>query len=80
MDDNTNAAALSNEATRRRLFQRFDDLSIVAPTVPYPTHRTVEEGKVLRGAMAGTFTKNLLLKDKKGRLFLLTVMRTARLT
>jgi Ala-tRNA(Pro) deacylase len=73
MDGNNTAAALSNEATRRRLFQRFDDLGIAAPTVPYPTHRTVEEGKVLRGAMAGTFTKNLLLKDKKGRLFLLTV-------
>jgi hypothetical protein len=25
----------------------------------------VEEGKALRGEMAGTFTKNLLLKDKK---------------
>jgi Ala-tRNA(Pro) deacylase len=73
MDDTNTAAALSNEATRRRLFQRFDALGIVVPIVPYPTHRTVEEGKVLRGAMAGTFTKNLLLKDKKGRLFLLTV-------
>jgi len=30
----------------------------------------VEEGKALRGLMAGQFTKNLLLKDKKNRLFL----------
>lgn len=27
----------------------------------------------LRGAMAGTFTKNLLLRDKKGRIFLFAI-------
>ncbi len=54
-----------------RLFRRFRELGIDAPTVPYPAHQTVEEGKALRGAMRGTFTKNLLLKDKKGRLFLI---------
>ena len=53
-----------------RLLGRFAELGIAAPTVPYPAHQTVEEGKALRGDMAGTFTKNLLLKDKKGRLFL----------
>ena len=31
----------------------------------------MEEGRALRGEISGTFTKNLLLKDKKGRLFLL---------
>lgn len=36
----------------------------------YPIHRTVQEGKFLRGQMTGQFAKNLLLKDKKGRLFL----------
>ena len=53
-----------------KLLARFAKLGIAAPTVPYPAHQTVEEGKALRGDMAGTFTKNLLLKDKKGRLFL----------
>jgi Ala-tRNA(Pro) deacylase len=52
------------------LFQRFHELGIAAETVPYPAHQTVEEGKALRGQMAGTFTKNLLLRDKKKRLFL----------
>ena len=56
---------------RERLFRRFDQLGIDAVAVPYPAHRTVDEGKALRGDMAGTFTKNLLLKDKKGRLFLI---------
>ncbi len=58
------------KAERERLFRRFDELGIEAPTVAYPSHRTVEEGKALRGDMNGTFTKNLLLKDKKGQLFL----------
>lgn len=55
---------------REHLFRRFEELGIVAPIVPYPAHQSVEEGKALRGQMAGTFTKNLLLKDKRGRLFL----------
>ncbi|MFO1300766.1 MAG: prolyl-tRNA synthetase associated domain-containing protein [Burkholderiaceae bacterium] len=55
---------------RARLRRRFLELGIEAPTVPYPAHRTVEEGKALRGRMSGRFTKNLLLKDRKGRLFL----------
>lgn len=63
---------MSDDAACQRLYGRFDALGIApSPAVPYPVHRTVEEGKALRGAMAGTFTKNLLLKDKKGRLFLL---------
>lgn len=60
------------DEARKRLFARFSVLGITAPTVPYPAHKTVEEGKALRGAMAGTFTKNLLVKDKKARHFLLS--------
>nr|WP_272950640.1 YbaK/EbsC family protein [Sinorhizobium meliloti] len=56
----------------KRLVERFASLGISAPTVPYPAHETVEEGKALRVQMSGTFTKNLLLKDKKYRLFLLS--------
>ena len=58
---------------RAQLFARLADLGIAAPTLPYPAHATVEEGKTLRGRMAGTFTKNLLVKDKKGRHFLLSI-------
>jgi Ala-tRNA(Pro) deacylase len=65
--------ASSGEGARERLLQRFAELGLDAPTVPYPAHRTVEEGKLLRGDMAGTFTKNLLLRDKKGRLFLFAI-------
>src|SRR6476469_4800482 len=67
------SAPFENGDACARLFQRLADLGISAPTVPYPAHRTVEEGKGLRGTMAGIFIKNLLLKDTKRRLFLLAV-------
>jgi Ala-tRNA(Pro) deacylase len=56
---------------RSTLFDYLAALSIATITVAYPAHRTVGEGKALRGEMAGQFTKNLLLKDKKGRLFMI---------
>ena len=58
---------------RARLFERLAELGIRVDIVPYPDAPTVEEGKRLRGEMAGTFTKNLLLRDKKGALFLMAV-------
>jgi Ala-tRNA(Pro) deacylase len=69
----SDASELQTNDSRTCLFERFVSLGIAAPTVPYPAHTTIEEGKRLRGQMAGTFTKNLLLKDKKGRLFLLAI-------
>ena len=72
MNDMTISDTTMTEA-RARLFARFAELGIDAATVPYPAHATVEEGKALRGQMAGTFTKNLLLKDKKDRVFLFAI-------
>jgi Ala-tRNA(Pro) deacylase len=40
--------------------------------VRYPAHASIEEDKRLRGDLPGAFTKNLLLRDKKGRLFFVT--------
>lgn len=64
---------IATDEPRARLFERLAALGIAAPTVPYPAHETVEEGKRLRGTMVGTFTKNLLLRDKKARLFLFSI-------
>lgn len=63
-------------APENRLFSRLEELGIEVSTLPYPAHRTVEEGRALRGDLPGTFTKNLLLKDKKGRLFLVVARET----
>lgn len=64
---------------RHRLFTRFAELGIEATIVPYPAHASVEEGKRLRGAMAGTFTKNLLVRDRKDHYFLLAVQEDTTL-
>lgn len=72
MNATPNDDAATDEA-RTYLFDRLASLAIAAPTVPYPAHETVEEGKRLRGEMVGTFTKNLLLRDKKGKLFLFSI-------
>ena len=58
---------------RSRLFERLRELEVDIEVVPYPEAATVEEGKRLRGLMVGTFTKNLLLRDKKGALYLIAV-------
>lgn len=71
--DTLNLSATTIEKSRERLEETFASLEIKAPAVPYPASKTVEEGKLLRGEMEGTFTKNLLLKDKKGNKFLLAV-------
>jgi uridine phosphorylase len=60
----------AGEPAQVELFSRLAGLGISVETVDYPAHRTVEEGQALRGTMAGCFTKNLLLRDKKGKLFL----------
>src|SRR5260370_34529386 len=67
------APAGSSLAARQRLFGQLAVLGIATTTIPYPAHSTVEEGKALRGEMAGTFTKNLLLRDKKRSLFMVVV-------
>jgi Ala-tRNA(Pro) deacylase len=67
------AAGFLNGAARSRLLERLHDIGVSAPVLPYPEHATIEEGKALRGAMEGTFTKNLFLKDKKGCHFLVAV-------
>lgn len=58
-------------ALQDELFRHLRSLGIETRTVDYPAHRTVEEGRALRGEMAGCFTKNLLLRDKKGKLFMI---------
>jgi Ala-tRNA(Pro) deacylase len=49
------------------------ELSIETSTVEHPPLHTVEESQALRGDIPGGHTKNLFVKDKKGRLFLLVL-------
>ncbi|GGE20386.1 DNA-binding protein [Aureimonas endophytica] len=56
--------------TRDELFQFLAGLGIETVTTDHLPLFTVEESRALRGTIAGGHTKNLFLKDKKGRLFL----------
>ena len=61
-------------ATREELFARLDALGIAHTTREHPPAFTVEDARALRGAIPGAHTKNLFLKDKKGRLWLIVAL------
>ena len=48
-------------------------LGVASETVEHPPLHTVEESQSLRGQIPGGHSKNLFVKDKKSRLFLLTL-------
>ena len=55
------------------LLDYLASLSIDAATVEHPPLHTVEDSRALRGDIPGGHTKNLFVKDKKDRLFLLVL-------
>ena len=59
------------------LFGMLAELGIDVTTVEHPPLFTVGESQSLRGQIAGGHTKNLFLKDKKDRFFLVTVEEEA---
>lgn len=54
------------------LFARLAALGIAVATVRHPPLFTVEQSKALRGTLPGGHTKNLFVKDKKDRMWLVT--------
>jgi Ala-tRNA(Pro) deacylase len=60
--------------TPETLFATLDSLGITHETVSHPPLFTVDQSKELRGTIPGAHTKNLFLKDKKGKLFLVTAV------
>jgi Ala-tRNA(Pro) deacylase len=61
------------------LLQALDRMGISHETIHHPPLFTVEESKALRGKIPGAHTKNLFLKDKKGRLFLVTAVEDTQI-
>ena len=57
-------------ATPDLLLKALDDLGIDCTTHDHPALMTVGDSKALRGDLPGQHCKNLFLKDKKGRLWL----------
>lgn len=62
--------AAKKPATREDLFDRLAELGIRVQTLDHPAVFTVEESASLEREIPGGHTKNLFLKDAKGRLFL----------
>lgn len=60
-------------ATADDLIAYLNSLAIGSTTVEHPPLHTVEESQALRGEIPGGHVKNLFVKDKKGRLFLLVL-------
>lgn len=61
------------------LFALFERLGILSTTVEHPALFTVAQSRELRGELPGLHSKNLFLKDKKGRLFLVTAKEDAEI-
>lgn len=61
-------------ATPDDLFAFFDSLGIAHVTHRHCPVFTVEESRDLKASLPGGHSKNLFLKDKKGRLFLLSAL------
>ena len=65
-------------ATPEALFAYLAELGIESQTIEHPLLFTVDESKRLRGAISGAHCKNLFVKDKKSRLFLLALEEQAQ--
>ena len=61
----------------RQLLSHLEGLGITTRTVEHPALFTVTQSRELRGDLPGGHTKNLFLKDKKGRFFLVSCREDA---
>ncbi len=61
------------------LFQRLDALGVAHRTHRHPPVFTVEEAKALRGELPGAHIKNLFLRDKRKRIWLVTALEERRI-
>ena len=61
-------------ADSAELFRRFDELGIAYETHSHPAVFTVEQAQLHCSHLPGVHCKNLFLKDKKGQLWLATML------
>jgi Ala-tRNA(Pro) deacylase len=64
----------SEPAGATELFDLLERLGVEFTTLRHPPVFTVEEAKRLRGEIVGAHTKNLLLRNKKAELWLVTCL------
>ena len=61
------------------LLARLDELGIEHRTVQHPPVFTVEEARAVRGPIEGAHTKNLFVRDKKGKMWLIVALEDRRI-
>ena len=64
--------------TRHEILERLASLGIAASTVDHPPVFTVEEARRHVHGLPGGHCKNLFLKDKKGRLYLVVALASTQ--
>ena len=64
----------SDPATPAALFAQLDELGITHETLNHAAAYTVDEAKAVRGELDGAHIKNLFLRNKKGRMWLVTCL------
>ena len=57
-----------------KLFELLDELGIKTHTVEHPPVYTVEQARQYREGMRGGFSKNLFLRNKKGKMWLVVAL------
>jgi len=65
--------------TPKQLLEELDRLHIAYEIHRHPPLHTVEESQALRGKISGGHCKNLFLKDKKGKLWLVVCLEDAQI-
>lgn len=65
-------------ATPETVFKALEELGIEHETLVHVPLFTVEEAKSVKYSLEGAHTKNLFLRNKKGRMFLLVVQQDRR--
>jgi len=58
--------------------KRLDSLGVEHTTVSHPPMRTVEDSKKYRDGVPGGYSKNLFLRNKKGKMWLVTLQEDRR--
>jgi Ala-tRNA(Pro) deacylase len=74
VSDDTTPELLAANAAEEALFAFLDQLGITYRTVGHPPVATVEEAKKHRVDHEGAHVKNLFVRNKKGRMWLVTVL------
>ncbi|MFD2204934.1 prolyl-tRNA synthetase associated domain-containing protein [Kiloniella antarctica] len=66
-------------ATPGQLLEKLITLGIESNTISHPAVYTVEESKAHRGDLPGAHTKNLFLRNKKGKMWLLVCLEDRKI-